>query len=88
VQYVSSLCVILYECDTWSPTLREEQRLRVVPKREEVRGNRTELHNEELHDLCSSLNIIQVIKPWRMRGVGHVACVREKGDAHNFCAEI
>jgi hypothetical protein len=57
--------------------LREEHRLRVfenwilrktfVPKRNEVTGERRRLHNEELYDLCSSPNIIQVIKSRRMR---------------------
>jgi hypothetical protein len=31
------------------------------------------LHNEELHNLQSSRNIIRIIKSRRMRGVGHVA---------------
>jgi len=31
------------------------------------------LHNEELNDLCSSPNTVQVIKSRRMRWVGHVA---------------
>jgi hypothetical protein len=66
------LPVVLYGCETWSLTLREEHRLRVFekrvlrrifgPKRDEVTGNWRRLHNEELNDLCSSPNIIQVIK--------------------------
>jgi hypothetical protein len=53
--------VVLYECETWSQTLREEHILRVFenrvlrrifgPKRNEVTGEWRELHNEELHDL-------------------------------------
>jgi hypothetical protein len=57
--------------------LREERRLRVfenrvsrkifVPKKDEVTGELRKLHNEELHDLYSSRNIVLVIKSRRMR---------------------
>jgi len=60
------------ECETWSPTMREECRLRVFenrvlrrifgPKREEVRGEWRKLHNAELNHLYSSPNIARVIK--------------------------
>jgi hypothetical protein len=43
------------------------------PKRDEVTGEWRRLHNEELNDLYSSLNIIRVIKSKRMRWAGHVA---------------
>jgi hypothetical protein len=43
------------------------------PKREEVTGEWSKLHNEELHDLYSSPNIIRIIKARRMRWVGYVA---------------
>ena len=53
--------VVLYGCETWSLTLREERRLRVFenrvlrrvfgPKRDEVTGEWRKLHNEELSDL-------------------------------------
>jgi hypothetical protein len=39
------------------------------PKREEVAGGWRRLHNEELHNLYTSPNIIRVIKSWRMRRV-------------------
>ena len=62
------LSVVLYGCENWSPTLREERRLRVSesgvlrrifgPKRDEVTEERRKLRNEELHDLYSSPNII------------------------------
>jgi hypothetical protein len=42
------------------------------PKREED-GSRKKLHNDELHNLYSSLNIVSVIKSKRMRWAGHVA---------------
>jgi hypothetical protein len=75
--------VILYGCETWSLTLREEHRLRVFKnrvlrrifelKRDEVTGGWRKLYNEELHNLYSSPSIIRMIKSRRMRWVGHVA---------------
>jgi len=76
------LPVVLYGCETWSVTLREERRLREFqnrvlrifgPKRDEVTGEWRKLHNDELHDLYSSLNIVRVMKPRRIRWAGHVA---------------
>jgi hypothetical protein len=62
------LPVVLYKCETWSLTLREEHRLRVFgnrvlrrifgPKRDEVTGEWKKLDNEELRDLYSSPSII------------------------------
>jgi hypothetical protein len=76
--------VVLYWCETWSLTLRDEHRLGVFqnsvlrrkfgPKREEDRSWRT-LHNDELRGLYSSSNIVRVIKSRRMRWGGHVACI-------------
>ena len=48
------------------------------PKRDEVAGEWRKLHNEELHDLYSSPNIVRVIKSRRERWVGHVACMGER----------
>jgi hypothetical protein len=71
------LPVVLYGCETWSLTLREEHRLRVFenrvlrifgPTTDEVTGEWRKLHNAELHNLYSSPNIIRQIKPRRMRG--------------------
>jgi hypothetical protein len=51
------------------------QRRMYGPKREEVVGGRRRLHNEELHNLYASSNIIRVIKSRRMRWAGNVAGV-------------
>jgi hypothetical protein len=71
------LPVVLYGCETWSLTLREEHRLKVLkrifgPKRDEVTGVWRTLHSEELHNLYSSPSIIRMIKSRRMRWEGHV----------------
>ena len=48
------------------------------PRREEVTGEWRRLHNEELHDLYSSPNIVRVIKSRRTRWAGHVARMVEE----------
>ena len=82
------LPVVLYGCETWSLTLREERKLRVFenmllrgifgPRRDEVTGEWKRLLNEELNDLYSSPNIVRVIKSRRMRWAGHVARMDEE----------
>jgi hypothetical protein len=77
--------------ETWSLTLKEELRLRVFENRVlrrtfgakgyEVRGGWRNVNNEELHSLCSSLNIIKVIKSRRMKWAGHIARMWEKRNA-------
>jgi hypothetical protein len=76
------LPVVLYGCETWSLTLREEHRLRVFengvlrrifgPKRDEATGGWRKLHNKELN------NIIRMIKSRRMRWTGHVARIERR----------
>jgi hypothetical protein len=48
------------------------------PKRDKVMGEWRKLHNEELHNLYSSPDIIRQVKSRRMRWVGHVARMREE----------
>ena len=77
------LHVVLYGCETWSLTLREEYWLRVFksrvlrrifgPKRSELTGEWRRLQNKELNDLYSSPSVVRVIKSRRMRLAGHVA---------------
>ena len=80
--------VVLYGCETWSLTLREERKLRVFenmvlrrifgPRRDEVTGEWRRLHNVELNDFYSSPNIVRVTKSRRMRWAGHVARMGEE----------
>jgi hypothetical protein len=83
------LPVVLYGCETWSLTLREEHRLEVfenreerTEKRNEVTGEWRKLHKEVLHDLHSSPSIIRAIKARRMRWTGHVARMGMKRNAY------
>jgi hypothetical protein len=86
------LLVVLCGCETWSFTLREEHRLRVFenrvlrrifgPKRNDVTGEWRKLHNEELHNLYSSQDIIRQVKSRRMRWAGHVARMGEGGKVY------
>jgi hypothetical protein len=54
------------------------------PKKDEVTGEWRKLHNEELHDLYSSLSIIRIIKARRMRWAGHVARMGEMRNAYRL----
>jgi hypothetical protein len=90
--------MVLYGCDTWSLTVREEHKLRVfenrllrrifVPKRDGVTGEWRKLHNEELHNLYSSPSIIRIIKSRRMRWARHVARMGVKRDVHRLFVRI
>ena len=91
------LPVVLYGCETWSLTLKEERRLRVFenmvprrilgPKMDEVTGEWRKLHSEELNDLYSSPNIVRVMKSKRMRWAGHVARMGKERRIHCFDGE-
>jgi hypothetical protein len=84
------LPVVLYGCETWSLTLREEHRLRVFenrvlrrmfgPKRDEVTGEWRKLHSGDLHNLYASPDIIRQIKSRTVRWAGYVAC---RGEGRN-----
>ncbi|KAJ4434142.1 hypothetical protein ANN_16462 [Periplaneta americana] len=86
------LPVVLYGCETWTLTLREEHRLRVFEnkvlrkifgaKRDEVTGEWRKLHNTELHALYSSPDIIRNIKSRCLRWAGHVARMGESRNAY------
>jgi hypothetical protein len=91
------LPVVLYGCETWSLTVREENILRVFenrvlsrifgPKRDGVTGGWRKLHNEELHNLYSSRSIIRIIKSRRMRWAEHVARMGEKRNVYRLLLE-
>jgi hypothetical protein len=86
------LSVVLYGCETWSHTSREECRLRVfenrmlsrifVPKRDEVTGEWRRVHNKELCTMYFSLDIIWLIKSRRLIWAGHVARMGERRGAY------
>jgi hypothetical protein len=74
--------------------LRAEHRLGVFenrvlrrifgPKRDELTGGSRKLHNEELHNLYSSPNIIRMIKLRRMSWARHVARMGEKRNGYRI----
>jgi hypothetical protein len=88
------LPVVLCLCKTWSLTIKEEHRLRAFensalrrifgPKRDEVTGEWKKLHNEELHNLYSSPDIIRQLKSRRMRWAGLVALMGEERKFYKF----
>jgi hypothetical protein len=85
------LPVVLYGCEILSLTLREEHRLRVFenrvlrrifgPKRDEVTGGWSKLHNAELRNLNEyhSPNIAIKIMSKKLRGPGHIARMGRRG---------
>ena len=81
------MLMALCGCETWSLTLREERRLRVLRrifglKTDEVTGEWRRLYNEELHISYSSQNIISLIKSRRIRWVVHVVCMWDRRVAY------
>jgi hypothetical protein len=86
--------VVLYGCETWSLTVREEHKLRVFenrvlrrifgPKRDGLTGGWRKLQNEELHNLYFSPSIIRIIKSSTMRWAGHVARMGENRNVYRL----
>ena len=86
------LPIALYDCVTWSLTLREEHRLMVFENkvlrkifgatRDKIIGEWRKLHNTELHALYSSPNIIRKVKLRRLRWAGHVARMEQSTNAY------
>jgi hypothetical protein len=74
---------VVFGCETWSLTWREERRLKMFEdrmlrnifglKRDEIIWRWRKLYNEELNDLYCSPNIVRVLNWRRMRWAGHVA---------------
>jgi len=92
------LPVVLHGHEIWSLTLREKHRPRMFEnrvtrrmlgaERDKVIGERRRINNYELHDLCSSLNFLQVVKSTQMRQVRHGAGMG-RGKVHTgFWLEI
>jgi hypothetical protein len=89
--------VVLYGCETWSLTLREEHGMRVFesrvlrrifgPKTAEVTGGWRKLHNEELHNLCPSPSIIRMSKSRKMRRAEHVVRMGAKRNTYKILVE-
>jgi len=88
------LPVVLYGSEAWSLTLQDEKKFRVFEnkilrkifgaKRDEETGEWRTLHNEELHRLYNSPDIINVIKSRRLRWAGHVARMSEDRTAYKI----
>jgi len=86
--YRTIILPVVYGCETWSLTVREERRLSVFEnrvlrrifgsKREEVTGEWRQLRSEELNDRYFSPSIVRVIKWRRMRWTGHVTSMGER----------
>jgi hypothetical protein len=88
------LPVVLYGCEYWSLTLREGRSLRVFenrvlrrrfgPKRDEVTGGWSKLHNEALHNYYTSSSIIRFIMSRRKRWAGYVERLGEKRNVYRL----
>jgi hypothetical protein len=83
---ITILPVVLYACEVWSHTLREEHRLRVFEnrvlrrifgsKKDKVTGEWRKLYNEELNDCTPRLIFFRMIKSRKMRWAWHIAHMR------------
>ena len=92
VNIKQSYTVVLYGCETWSLTLREEHRLTIFvnkvlrkifgTKKDEIIGEWSKLHNAEVHALYSSPDIIRNLKSRRMRLAGHIARMEHSRNAY------
>ena len=90
------LPVVLYDCETWSLTLRKEQILRVFEnkvlrkifgaKKDEITGEWKKLHNAEVHALYYSPNIIRSLNSRRLRWAGQVARMEQSRNAYRVLA--
>ena len=86
------LPVVLYGCEAWSLTLREECRLRafegilrrIFGPKWDANGDWRRLQNEELHSLYRSPSIVRMIKSRRLRWAGHVARMEEGSSPLKF----
>jgi hypothetical protein len=88
------LCVALYGCQSWPLALSEESRVRVFGKRVRIRifqekrdgaiRGWMKLHNEGLHNLYSSPNIIRMIKSKKGRWAGNVVCMGAKREEYRI----
>jgi hypothetical protein len=85
LKYIKTIIlpVVLYGCET---LLLENRVLRRIhgPNREEVTGGWRRLHNDKLHNLYTSSNIIRVIKERRIRWTGHVAHMGEMKNVYDI----
>jgi hypothetical protein len=58
--------------------------MKIFGPRRETDGSWKKLHNDELHNLYSSQNIVRMIKSRRMRWAGHVARMGEERGVYRF----
>ena len=89
--YRTIMFAVLYGCETWSFTLRDECRLRVFekrvlrrifwPKRDEVTREWRKLHNEELND-CTPHQILVVDQIEKSESGGACSTYGGKGEVH------
>jgi hypothetical protein len=81
------LPVVLYGCEMWSLThilrvFANRVLRKILGSEREEDGSWRKMHNDELHGLFSSPNIVRAIKSWSMRWVGHVACIGKGRDVY------